>query len=257
MIWAWLGALLIGITLGLLGSGGSILTVPMLIYLVGEPEKVAIAESLGIVGVISFFGFLPFAAKAKVHWRSILYFGIPGMAGTYGGAFVAKFVSGNFQLLVFAAVMLVAALMMFRDRSHLKANDKTPDHEIWKLTLEGAGVGILTGFVGVGGGFIIVPALVLLGGLPIHLAIGTSLAIISMNSFTGFFKYLDVLGELNLSIDWRLIAIFSLIGIAGIFVGKGVGNRVPQQRLKKGFAIFLVIMGIYIVWMNLKLVLAG
>lgn len=252
MIWAWLAALCIGITLGLLGSGGSILTVPMLIYLVGEPEKVAIAESLGIVGAISFFGFLPFAVKSKVHWRSILYFGIPGMAGTYSGASVAKFVSGHFQLLVFAVVMLIAALMMFRDNSHLKNHDKSYKHEIWKLMLEGAGVGMLTGFVGVGGGFVIVPALVLLGGLPIHLAIGTSLAIISMNSFTGFFKYMDVLGELDLTIDWRLIAIFSLIGIAGSFVGKEVGDHIPQKRLKKGFAAFLVIMGFYIVWMNLK-----
>ncbi len=253
MIWAWIAALCIGITLGLLGSGGSILTVPMLIYLVGEPEKVAIAESLGIVGAISFFGFLPFAAKAKVHWRSILYFGIPGMAGTYGGALIAKFVSGQIQLLVFAVVMLIASVMMFWDNSHLKNHDKSYTHEIWKLMLEGAGVGILTGFVGVGGGFVIVPALVLLGGLPIHLAIGTSLAIISMNSFTGFITYIDVLGDLNLTIDWRLITIFSLIGVAGSFVGKKVGDRIPQQRLKKVFAAFLVIMGIYIVWMNLKL----
>ncbi|MGD8427343.1 MAG: sulfite exporter TauE/SafE family protein [Balneolaceae bacterium] len=251
MIWAWLGALVIGITLGLLGSGGSILTVPMLVYLVGEPEKVAIAESLAIVGLISFFGCLPLAIKKKVHWRSILYFGIPGMMGTYGGAFLAKFVSGNFQLLVFAATMLAASVMMFRDNQKKKTTKKPPRQEFWKLILEGLFVGMLTGFVGVGGGFVIVPALVLLGGLPIHLAIGTSLAIISMNSITGFFKYLDILGELGLTIHWHLIAIFAGIGILGSIVGKKVGNKIPQQRLKKGFALFLVVMGGYIVAMNI------
>lgn len=251
MIWAWIGALFIGMTLGLLGSGGSILTVPMLVYLVGEPEKVAIAESLAIVGAISFFGCLPFAFKKRVHWRSILYFGVPGMLGTYGGAFLSKFVSGEFQLLVFAATMLIASVMMFRDNPKQKTVENPPRQEIWKLIVEGLLVGILTGFVGVGGGFVIVPALVLLGGLPIHLAVGTSLAIISMNSLTGFIKYLDVLGDLDLTIHWHMIAIFAIIGIAGSIVGKRVGNKIPQQRLKKGFAVFLVIMGFYIVSMNI------
>lgn len=251
MIWAWIGALFIGITLGLLGSGGSILTVPMLVYLVGEPEKVAIAESLAIVGSISFFGCLPLALKKRVHWRSILYFGVPGMVGTYGGAYLAKFVSGEFQLLIFAATMLAASVMMFRDNKKEAKVKHPPRQEVWKLVLEGLSVGVLTGFVGVGGGFVIVPALVLLGGLPIHLAVGTSLAIISMNSLTGFVKYLDVLGDLDLTIHWHMIAIFSIIGIAGSIVGKKVGNKVPQQKLKKGFALFLVVMGAYIVAMNI------
>jgi len=251
MIWAWIGALFIGITLGLLGSGGSILTVPMLVYLVGEPEKVAIAESLAVVGAISFFGCLPLAIKKKVHFRSILYFGLPGMLGTYGGAHLAKFVSGNFQLLIFAGTMLAASVMMFKNNKKKDNATDPPRQQVWKLLLEGLAVGILTGFVGVGGGFVIVPALVLLGGLPIHLAVGTSLAIISMNSITGFVKYLDVLGDLNLTIHWHLIAIFSVIGILGSIVGKKVGNKVPQQKLKKGFALFLVIMGAYIVIMNI------
>lgn len=251
MIWAWIGALLIGITLGLLGSGGSILTVPMLVYLVGETEKVAIAESLAIVGLISFFGCLPLAFKKRVHWRSILYFGLPGMLGTYGGAFLAKFVSGNVQLLVFATTMIIASVMMFRDDTPQQTTGQHPAQKVWQLVLEGLAVGVLTGFVGVGGGFIIVPALVLLGGLPIHLAVGTSLAIISMNSLTGFVKYLDVLDDLELTIHWHMIVIFAIIGIAGSIVGKKVGNKVPQARLKKGFALFLVIMGVYIVGMNI------
>ncbi|HET6527792.1 MAG TPA: sulfite exporter TauE/SafE family protein [Balneolaceae bacterium] len=249
MVWAWIGALFIGITLGLLGSGGSILTVPMLIYLVGEPEKLAIAESLGIVCAISFFGFLPSAINRKVHWRSILYFGVPGMVATYGGAFAAKFVSGKFQLMVFAVIMLLAAGMMFLNKRHA-VNKSSLQHEKWKLILEGLAVGVITGFVGIGGGFIIVPALVLLSGLPIHLAVGTSLGIISMNSFIGFFKYMEVLGEMDVSINWPLIALFSVIGISGSFIGKRVGDYIPQQRLKKAFAAFLVVMSIGIVWTN-------
>ena len=153
-----------GLSLGLMGSGGSILTVPVLIYLVGEQEKVAIAESLGIVGSISLAGFVPYAFKKQVHWRSVILFGIPGMAGTYGGAMIAGYVSGTFQLLLFAGVMVVAAVMMFRDKKQLQeSGDIDIQHAWWKIVLEGLAVGILTGLVGVGGGFLIVPALVLLG----------------------------------------------------------------------------------------------
>ncbi|MDZ7680806.1 MAG: sulfite exporter TauE/SafE family protein [Fodinibius sp.] len=201
MILPWIGALLVGLSLGLLGSGGSILTVPVLIYLADEPEKVAIAESLGIVGAISFAGFIPYALKKQVHWRSVILFGLPGMAGTYGGAMIAGYVSGTFQLLLFAAVMVAAAIMMFRDEKK-KVNVSAEieiSHAWWKIVLEGLAVGILTGLVGVGGGFLIVPALVLLGGLPMSLAIGTSLLIIAMKSFSGFFKYMEVLANLHVS----------------------------------------------------------
>jgi len=251
MIWVWVGALLVGLSLGLLGSGGSILTVPVLVYLVHEPEKVAIAESLGIVGMISFSGFLPYAIKQRVHWKSVIFFGLPGMAGTYGGAYLAKFVSGTFQLLVFSGVMIVAAIMMFRDSRSLKEIPDKRKHAVVKMFVEGAGVGILTGFVGVGGGFLIVPALVLMGGLPISLAIGTSLAIISMKSFSGFYKYIEVLQEFDLSIDWSLILIFSAIGVIGSFIGKALGDRISQSRLKKGFAVFLLVMAAYIIYMNI------
>lgn len=250
MFWAWLGALLVGISLGLLGSGGSILTVPVLIYLVDEPEKVAIAESLGIVGIISLAGAIPYAIKKRVHWKSVLYFGVPGMAGTYGGAFLAKYVSGTLQLLVFAGVMIIAAIMMFRNNTDLPGTKVQLDHAKYKMVLEGIGVGILTGFVGVGGGFLIVPALVLMGGLPISLAVGTSLLIISMKSFSGFYKYLDVLQAFDLSVDWSLLLIFSAIGVLGSFAGKRIGDKISQKGLKQGFAIFLVIMAAYIIWMN-------
>lgn len=252
MILSWIGALLVGLSLGLMGSGGSILTVPVLIYLAGEQEKVAIAESLGIVGAISLAGFVPYAFKKQVHWKSVILFGVPGMAGTYGGAMIAGYVSGTFQLMLFAVVMLVAAVMMFRDKKEAgKSGDVTTQHAWWKIVLEGLAVGVLTGLVGVGGGFLIVPALVLLGGLPMHIAIGTSLAIIAMKSFSGFFKYIDVLQNLNLSMNWDLVLIFSLIGAVGSFVGKTVGSKISNEGLKRGFAVFLVFMGSYMIYMNI------
>ncbi|MDZ7715192.1 MAG: sulfite exporter TauE/SafE family protein [Balneolaceae bacterium] len=251
MILVWVGALMVGLSLGLLGSGGSILTVPVLIYLVGEEEKTAIAESLGIVGAIAFAGFLPYAFKNQVHWRSVILFGLPGMAGTYGGAIIAGYVSGTFQLILFAAVMLVAAFMMFTDKKKLQESGKPKiNHAWWKIVLEGLAVGILTGLVGVGGGFLIVPALVLLSGLPMSLAIGTSLAIIALKSFSGFYKYLEVLNELDLSVNWELVIVFSLIGAVGSFVGKRIGSKISNQGLKKGFAVFLICMGTYIIYMN-------
>lgn len=253
MILPWIGALLVGLSLGLLGSGGSILTVPVLIYLAGEQEKVAIAESLGIVGAISFAGFIPYALKKQVHWRSVILFGLPGMAGTYGGAMIAEYVSGTFQLLLFAAVMVAAAVMMFRDNTkRVKVDGEIEiSHAWWKIVLEGLAVGILTGLVGVGGGFLIVPALVLLGGLPMGLAVGTSLLIIALKSFSGFFKYMDVLANLKLSMNWELILVFSLIGAVGSLVGKKVGGKISNENLKKGFAVFLILMGGYIIYMNI------
>lgn len=251
MILSWIGALLVGLSLGLMGSGGSILTVPVLIYLAGEQEKTAIAESLGIVGTIALAGFIPYAFKKQVHWRSVILFGLPGMAGTYGGAIIAGYVSGTFQLILFAGVMVVAAIMMFLDEKERKAATRgNVDHAWWKIVLEGLAVGVLTGLVGVGGGFLIVPALVLLGGLPMNIAIGTSLAIIAMKSFSGFFKYIEVLADLGLTINWELILIFSLIGAVGSFVGKTIGARISNEGLKRGFAIFLIGMGAYIIYMN-------
>ena len=247
---ALIGALIVGVTLGLLGSGGSILTVPILIYLLGEHEKVAIAESLGIVGVIAFVGSIPFIAKKQFHWPSFFLFGIPGMLGTYGGAWLAEYISSHVQMIIFSVVMLLAAMMMLRKTTLIhKTQTKQPLNLIQALKIgsEGAVVGVLTGLVGVGGGFLIVPALVLLGGLPIHLAIGTSVGIIAMKSAAGFYKYTDVLETLNLSVNWELVGIFSLVGIAGSFVGKYLSTRIPNQKLKQIFAWFLLVMGIFMI----------
>ena len=241
MVLAWLGALAIGLSLGLLGSGGSILTVPVLVYLIGQDEKTAIAGSLFIVGTIASFGGLQYAWRKAVDGRSVLLFGLPGMAGTYLGAWFGGLVSGLVQLTVFAIVMLGAAWLMLRP-PRLDSGPK-PVRAAWKIGLDGLAVGILTGFVGVGGGFLIVPALVLLGGLPMSLAVGTSLVIIALKSFTGFLKYLTVLDELGLAIDWRVLMVVASFGVAGSFAGRLLGSRVSATILQRIFAFFLIGIG--------------
>lgn len=243
---AWLGAVAIGLSLGLLGSGGSIITVPVLVYLVGQPEKIAIAGSLGVVGAIALIGALQNAARGRIDWRSVLWFGLPGMAGTWGGAWLSGLVSGAVQLAVFAVVMLAAAVMMFRRKAYEPpAGGARP---IVKVVADGLAVGALTGFVGVGGGFLILPALVLLGGLGMHTAIGTSLAIISLNAFTGFFKHLQLLGAQDLALDWAILATFVVLGGAGSIGGNYFANRVPQTTLRRLFAVFLVLMALLILY---------
>lgn len=176
-VFAWLGALAIGVRLGLLGPGGSILTVPVLVYLVGQEEKVAIAGSLAIVGTIALAGSLPKLKKGQIEWRTILVFAPPDMLGTYLGASLASWVSGVMQLALFALVMLTAAWRMLKpvavatDTASVVVDPRvssasaaaTSTVEFWKIAPAGLMVGIITGLVGVG--FLIVPALVLLGGL--------------------------------------------------------------------------------------------
>jgi hypothetical protein len=171
------------------------------------------------------------------------------MAGTWMGAWLAAFVSGELQLLVFALVMLLAAGSMLRP----VAPTATPaaPRAAWKIILDGAAVGILTGFVGVGGGFLIVPALVLLGGLSMHRAVATSLVIIALKSFSGFAKYLDVLADAGLRLDWSTLAQVAALGIVGSLVGHRFATRLPHHRLKQGFGAFLILMGVFIIWRSL------
>lgn len=248
LVLAWPGAIAIGLSLGLLGSGGSILTVPVLVYLLDQPEKLAIAGSLAIVGAIAAVGSVPYIRSGLVNWRAVLLFGAPGMLGTYLGAWLAVFVSGAFQLTLFAGVMLAASVLMLRPIDLEKASARRPaaPRSAWKIPLDGLIVGIITGLVGVGGGFLVVPALVLLGGLRMREAVATSLVIIAAKSFSGFYKYLDVLAAEGLELDLEIIVLVSVIGIVGSFAGNFIGGRVPQEGLKKTFGIFLVVMGGYI-----------
>lgn len=238
------GALAIGVSLGLLGSGGSILTVPVLVYLLGQDEKVAIAGSLFIVGSIAIAGSLQFLRAGLINWRSVATFGIPGMAGTWLGALLAAYVAGIVQLALFAVVMLLASYLMLRPpqldgTQHIR-------RATWKIAIDGLLVGVITGLVGVGGGFLIVPALVLLGGLTMHQAVATSLVIIALKSFSGFYKYLDVLDAQSLTLDWRVLGIVTALGIAGSVVGSKLAKRMPQRKLRRFFGGFLIVMGLFI-----------
>jgi uncharacterized membrane protein YfcA len=227
-----------------LGSGGSIITVPVLVYLLGQDEKIAIAGSLFVVGTIALAGSLQYVRAGLVDWRNVFVFGVPGMAGTYLGALIAAFVPGIVQLSVFALVMLLASYTMLRPVELV--NEVHEPRETWKIATDGLFVGVITGLVGVGGGFLIVPALVLLGGLAIHTAVATSLVIIALKSFSGFYKYMDVLEQQNLELDWNTLLLVTGLGIVGSFAGARIANRMPQEKLKKGFGFFLVVMGIYI-----------
>lgn len=254
MVYAWIGAALVGLSLGLLGSGGSILTVPVLVYLAGEPAKVAIAESLAIVGTIALVGALPYAVQRRVDWRSAALFGGGGLVGTFAGASVAAFVPAAVQLVVFAVVMLAASASMFRGRPE-PAGERVLVRPV-RLLVQGLGVGVVTGLVGVGGGFLIVPALVVLVGLPMRDAVGTSLVVIAANSAVGFVKYLSVLDAGGLSVDLHLVVVFAGIGVAGSLVGNAVSGKVPQASLRRGFAVLLVAMGAFILWREVPRVLA-
>lgn len=243
------GALFVGFSLGMFGSGGSILTVPILVYLLGQDEKVAIASSLAIVGLVALAGSGPYIRDKLVDWRTVVLFGLPGIAGTYLGAWSSVFVSGGIQLLTFAVVMLLAAVMMLKP-VRIEENQEV-NREIHKISLDGFVVGALTGFVGVGGGFLIVPALVLLGGLAMQQAIATSLVVIALKSLVGFIKYVDVLEAQHLTLDPLVIAFFAVAGVIGSLGGNAVASSLPQEKLKTGFAIFLVLMAGFIFYQSI------
>jgi len=245
---ALLGAIVIGLSLGLFGSGGSILTVPVLLYLLHMPPQLAIASSLLIVAGISLFGSVRNGLQRLISWRHVMWFGIPGMAGTYGGAWLGTLVDARWQLLVFALLMLVAAVMMWRTNIGEAGNGKV--FKPVKIVIDGLLVGAITGFVGVGGGFLIVPALVLLGGLTMPVGVATSLVIIAMKSFVGFGKYYWVMAAQGAVFDWHTIGLMIIAGIAGSYVGAAVGKRLPKQQLQRAFAVFLVIMALVVIYQS-------
>jgi uncharacterized membrane protein YfcA len=217
--------------------------VPVLHYLLHQPEQVAIGGSLLVVGLIASAACIPYAMARLVDWPKALWFGVPGMLGAWLGASLARWVPGAVQLALFAAVMLAAAWRMLRGAT-LAADDREP-HPI-AVVSAGAAVGALSGLVGVGGGFLIVPALVLLAGVTMSSAIGTSLVVIAMNSFTGFGKYVHVLDAKGLALDWHALFVIALVGIAGSLAGNRLGRRLPQAALRRMFGIFLVVMGLFV-----------
>lgn len=244
MLQALFGAAVIGLSLGIFGSGGSILTVPVLMYLLDVPAALAIASSLAIVAGISFGGSLFNIVQRNISYRHVCWFGVPGMGGTYIGAWCGTLSDSRLQLSAFVVLMLIAAVLMWRGQQSAPRVPVTQSTR--KIVLDGLMVGIVTGFVGVGGGFLIVPALVLLGGLPMLLATGTSLLIIALKSLAGFAKYYQVFSEQAQSFDWTLIGLMIGGGIAGSYLGSWLGTKLPRALMQKAFAVFLVLMSVFV-----------
>ncbi len=234
----------IGLTLGLLGGGGSILTVPALVYLIGQTPQVAVTASLVIVGANSLLGAFFHRAQGTLNWRVALLFGGVGMVAAYFSAGLSHLLSSTLLLVLFALLMLlVGGLMIFR---------KTPSDEGhashgWVVTvLAGFAVGIMTGFLGVGGGFLIVPALVMLVGLPMRQAVGTSLIVIAMNSLAG------ILGHISqIQLDYMTIGIFVVAGMGGTFAGTWLARRIQANHLRRIFAVFVILLAIFLLYDNL------
>ena len=247
-------AILIGLALGVLGGGGSILTVPIFVYVLGLGAKEAIAMSLAVVGATSLFGAVGHWRAGNVNLRVAAIFGTVAMAGTYLGARLAVFFTGAAQLTLFALVMLVAAFFMFRPKPLpiLAPGERATPMSLPLIVVEGVAVGVLTGLVGVGGGFLIVPALVLLGKVPMKEAVGTSLLVIAMKSAAGFAGYLG-----QVPIDWGFMALFTGLSILGILLGTHLVRFVPQHALQRAFAMFLIVMGGLILWQNRSVFLPG
>jgi uncharacterized membrane protein YfcA len=240
-------AALIGVALGLLGGGGSILTVPVLVYVLGFPAKQGIAIGLAVVGLASVVGAFGHWRRGNVRLQAAFAFGGVAMFGTFAGARLAHFLTGPTQLVIFALVMLAAAHSMHRNAS---ASEPPPSATVTRPRLaivaaSAVGVGLLTGIAGVGGGFLIVPALVLFVGLPMREAVGTSLVVIAINSFVGFAGYLG-----TVEVPWAWLGAFSAVAMGGIVIGTRVSASIEQRTLKRGFSVFLLAMALFILAKN-------
>ncbi len=241
----------IGVALGMLGGGGSILTVPILVYILRQDPHTAVATSLVIVGANAVIGAWMHFRAGHVNWRAALPFGAMGLVAAFGGARLARLVSGPLLLTLFALLMLVVAIIMLRQkRQDASETNKRCPVVWWQVVLAGAAIGFLTGFLGVGGGFLVVPALVLLLRMDMRDAVGSSLVVIAMNSAAGLLGHLGD-GQL----PWATIAWFLVGGLTGLVVGLGIAKALPPARLRQAFATFVIALGITLLGLNLPLLL--
>ena len=235
-------AVLIGVTLGLLGGGGSILTVPVLVYVMHVDVKQAVPASLVVVGLTSLVGAYHHWKAGNVHLPAVVAFGPTAVLGSLAGSQIALRVSGRLQLTIFAVVLVGASVRMLMGRGAPDA-PATPStrRPLPLVALLGAGVGVLTGLVGVGGGFLYVPALTLAGGLDMKKAVGTSLALITLSSAAGIAGYLG-----RVPLDWPLIGLFTVLAFLGVGLGSAMVRRVSQQGLRRAFAVLMLVMGVLV-----------
>lgn len=248
------GALLIGLVLGLLGGGGSILTVPILVYLLKIDPVTATAYSLFIVGVSALFGAVRNAQKGMINYKTGVIFAIPTIISVFLTRKVivpaipdvlletdSFSITKNFGIMVlFAIVMLFASYSMIKTRKNRESTE-TKNINILTLSMLGLVIGVIAGLVGAGGGFLIIPALVIIAKLQMKEAVATSLMIIAVQSLIGFTGSIG-----NVTIDWSFLIIFSGISVAGIFIGIYLNRFIEGPKLKKGFGWFVLVMGVYI-----------
>lgn len=229
-------SVVVGVSLGLLGGGGSILMVPILVTVAGMDPKSAIATSLLVVGATAAVGAFQHARAGRVDLRTGLVFGAAGMAGAYGGGRVAEFIPGTWLLIAFGVMMAVTAVAMLRDRRVPSPQDTgSGSRHTGRIILDGVAVGAITGLVGAGGGFLVVPALVLMGGVTMPVAVGTSLLVIAMKSAAGLAGYLA-----SVTLDWPLALAVTGAAIAGSFLGTRLMGRTNPAKLRRGFGWFVV-----------------
>lgn len=252
----WLAAILsivIGAAVGLLGGGGSILTTPLLVYVMDFDPKQAIAASLFVVAVTSFFGLIQHARAGRVRWKTGLIFGGAGMVGAFAGGQIGSRLPGSLLLAAFAIMMGATAVAMIRGRKKVegKAHTGLP---LFRILLDGFIVGLVTGLVGAGGGFLVVPALVLLGGLPMQAAVGTSLLVVMMKSIAGFIGYTVTFGGPNgfiawnpeTAFNWTVALVVTAFAVVGAVGGAAISGKIHPDRLRKGFGWFVLVMAVFI-----------
>ena len=251
-------AILVGVSLGLIGSGGSILTVPILVYVMGVDPVLATAYSLFIVGATALVGGIQNARDGRVDFKTALIFGIPSIIAVYiTRAYLVPVIPESvfilldfevtkpiFLMVIFAIVMVAASITMIKPQKNKQLGEEIPmAYNYPMILIEGSVVGVLTGLVGAGGGFLIIPALVLLAKMPMKKAVGTSLFIIAAKSLIGF------TGDLKGSevIDWKLLLVFTTASVFGIILGILLAKKIPGEKLKTSFGWFVLVMGIYII----------
>lgn len=245
LVIALLLAVLVGLSLGLLGGGGSILTVPILTYVLGMEPRAAIASSLFIVGVTSTVGLMTHARARRVRWKTGALFGIAGMVGAFTGGFIGDWIPGPVLMILFAVMMIATATAMIRRRTpsanEMQAQNDGAGLPLARILPVGFLVGLATGLVGAGGGFLIVPALNLIGGLPMAAAVATSLLVIAMNTTSGLTGAL-----MSVPLDWPIVLAFTGVAVAGSLLGARLTGRIPERALRRSFGVFVLAMGVLV-----------
>jgi hypothetical protein len=244
----YLWAIVIGITLGLFGGGGSILTVPVFVYVMGYDPKLAIAMSFPVVGLTSIVGAIGHWRAGNVRPSATLLFGIVAMTGAFIGARASYLLDGRVQIAILGVAMAAAAAMMLRSSRGGAAEPSAPKPPSFMLYVIAFAVGALTGTIGIGGGFLIVPALVIFGHEPMRQAVGTSLVVIAMNSISGYAGQ-----RVQQPVPWTVVLIFTALATLAILGATRFAGRVPQRSLKRGFAVLLFVIALLVLWQNRSL----